>query len=428
MVPYVQLSKSELLEELARVDALFAHAKSLGLRLDISRGKPSVDQLDLSAPMLSAVIDNADCWDDGIDARNYGHLSGLPSCKRLFADLLSVDPEQVIVGGSASLQLMYMLISTAFTHGLKNSVSPWSARGTLRFLCPAPGYDRHFRITEHFGIEMIPIPLNSDGPDMDAVEQWIADPSVVGMWCVPKFSNPDGIVYSDTVIRRIASMRPACTDFTLMWDNAYCIHEFSGDYIDLPDILSIAKEYGNEEMIYEFASTSKITYSGAGVSCICACESNIAYLMKMLTPQIISFDKVNQLRHARFLKSREHTIAFMRKHAEHLRPRFNMVLSHLDEQIAPLQIATYTRPCGGYFISLYTMLGTAKRTCELCKEAGLIITPAGATYPYGIDPLDSNIRIAPSYPPLEELRVASELLCICIRKSALERLLKELGE
>lgn len=428
MVPYVQMSRSELQEELSLVNALFAHAKSLGLRLDISRGKPSVEQLDLSAPMLSAVIHNEDCLENGIDARNYGHLSGLPSCKDLFADLLSVRPEQVIVGGSASLQLMYMLISTAFTHGLKNSVSPWSARGTLRFLCPSPGYDRHFRITDHFGIEMIPIPMNSDGPDMDAVEQWIIDPSVVGMWCVPKFSNPDGVVYSDTVIRRIAAMRPACADFTLMWDNAYCIHEFKGEYIDLPDILSLAKQYGNEEMVYEFASTSKVTYSGAGVSCICACESNVEYLMKMLMPQIISFDKMNQLRHVRFLKSKENTIAFMREHAKHLQPRFDMVLSYLDHEIAPLQIATYSRPLGGYFISLYTLQGTAKRTCELCKEAGLVITPAGATYPYGIDPLDSHIRIAPSYPPLDELKVASELLCVCIRKSALERLLKDHSE
>ncbi|MBQ2201682.1 MAG: aminotransferase class I/II-fold pyridoxal phosphate-dependent enzyme, partial [Clostridia bacterium] len=331
---------------------------------------------------------------------------------------------EVIVGGSASLQLMYNLIATAFTHGLLHSPEPWSKRGKTRFLCPAPGYDRHFRITEFFGMELIPIAMTDEGPDMDAVLQWIKDPTVLGIWCVPKYSNPDGIIYSNRVIHALASMKPAAPDFALMWDNAYCIHEFDGDYVPFPDILKLCAEYGNADMVYEFASTSKVTFPGAGISCMCASEANIAYFQKTLGVQIISFDKVNQLRHVRFLKDKPTTLALMKKHAEILKPRFAAVCDALDREIVARGIGHYNRPKGGYFVSLYAMPQTAKRTLQLVKEAGVTMTPAGATYPYGQDPFDSNIRIAPTLPPVEELTVAIDVFCLCLRIAALEQLLK----
>ncbi len=424
MIPYPQMDKPALSAELETVTKAYEAVKAKGLKLDMSRGKPGKLQLDLSNDMLKVLSDREDCFDDALDVCNYGNLCGIPSARKLFAELLDVRPSEVIVGGSASLQLMYNLISTAFSHGLLHSPEPWSRRGKVRFLCPAPGYDRHFRITEFFGMELIPIAMTEEGPDIDAVLQWIKDPSVLGIWCVPKYSNPDGIIYSDRVIHALASMKPAAPDFAIMWDNAYCIHEFDGDFVPFPDILKLCAEYGNADMVYEFASTSKVTFPGAGISCMCASEANIAYFQKTLGVQIISFDKVNQLRHVRFLKDKETTLALMKKHAEILKPRFAAVCDALDREIVSRGIGRYNRPKGGYFVSLYAMPQTAKRTLQLVKEAGVTMTPAGATYPYGQDPFDSNIRIAPTLPPVEELEQAIDVFCLCLRIAALEQLLK----
>lgn len=424
MIPYPQMDKPALSAELETVIKAYEAVKAKGLKLDMSRGKPGKLQLDLSNDMLKVLSDREDCFDDALDVCNYGNLCGIPSARKLFAELLDVRPSEVIVGGSASLQLMYNLISTAFSHGLLHSPEPWSRRGKVRFLCPAPGYDRHFRITEFFGMELIPIAMTEEGPDMDAVLQWIKDPSVLGIWCVPKYSNPDGIIYSDRVIHALASMKPAAPDFAIMWDNAYCIHEFDGDFVPFPDILKLCAEYGNADMVYEFASTSKVTFPGAGISCMCASEANIAYFQKTLGVQIISFDKVNQLRHVRFLKDKETTLALMKKHAEILKPRFAAVCDALDREIVSRGIGRYNRPKGGYFVSLYAMPQTAKRALQLVKEAGVTMTPAGATYPYGQDPFDSNIRIAPTLPPVEELEQAIDVFCLCLRIAALEQLLK----
>ena len=424
MIPYAQLDKSSLEQELKAVQEQYAAIKAKGLKLDMSRGKPGKEQLDLSNDMLKVLNDREDCYDDALDVCNYGNLAGIPAARKLFAELLGVKPSEVIVGGSASLQLMYNLISTAFTHGLLHSTEPWSKKAKTRFLCPAPGYDRHFRITEFFGMELIPIAMTDEGPDMEAVLQWIKDPDVLGMWCVPKYSNPDGIIYSNRVLQQIASMKPAAPDFALMWDNAYCIHEFDGDFVPFRDMLSLCAEYGNADMVYEFASTSKVTFPGAGISAFCASEANIAYFQKTLGVQIISFDKVNQLRHVRFLKDRETTLALMKRHAEILKPRFDAVCNALDREIVSRGIGRYNRPKGGYFVSLYAMPQTAKRALALVKDAGVTMTPAGATYPYGQDPFDSNIRIAPTLPPVEELQQAIEVFCICLRIAALEQLLQ----
>ena len=425
MIPYSQMDKAALEAELKTVTEAYEAQKAKGLKLDMSRGKPGRMQLDLSNDLLKVLSDREQCFDDALDVCNYGNLFGIPSARALFAELLDVKPSEVIVGGSASLQLMYNLISTAFTHGLLHSPEPWSKRGKVRFLCPAPGYDRHFRISEFFGMELIPIAMTAEGPDMDAVLQWIKDPSVLGIWCVPKYSNPDGIIYSNRVIRALASMKPAAPDFAIMWDNAYCIHEFDGDYVPFPDMLKICAEYGNADMVYEFASTSKVTFPGAGISCMCASEANLAYFQKTLGVQIISFDKVNQLRHVRFLKDKETTLALMKRHAAILKPRFDAVCDALDREIVPRGIGRFNRPKGGYFVSLYAMPQTAKRALQLVKEAGVTMTPAGATYPYGKDPFDSNIRIAPTLPPVEELNAALEVLCLCLRMAALEQLLRE---
>ena len=428
MIPYSQLDKSALEAELKTVTEAYEAVKAKGLKLDMSRGKPGKAQLDLSNDMLKMLSDREDCYDDTLDVCNYGNLAGIPAARKFFGELLDVKPSEVIVGGSASLQLMYNLISTAFSHGLLHSPEPWCKRGKVRFLCPSPGYDRHFRVTEFFGMELIPIAMTDEGPDMDAVLQWIKDPTVLGIWCVPKYSNPDGIIYSRRVIHALASMKPAAPDFALMWDNAYCIHEFDGDYVPFPDILKLCAEYGNADMVYEFASTSKVTFPGAGISCMCASEANIAYFMKTLGVQIISFDKVNQLRHVRFLKDKPTTLALMKKHAEILKPRFDAVCDALDCEIVSRGIGRYNRPKGGYFISLYAMPQTAKRALQLVKEAGVTMTPAGATYPYGQDPFDSNIRIAPTLPPVEELTEAINVFCLCLRIAALEQFLRSVAE
>ena len=422
MTAYAQMTEQERKEEYARLQREFDALKAQGLSLNMARGKPGKAQLDLVSDIFDLMQKPEDYVSDGIDVRNYGELTGLPAAKRLFADILGCRPEQVFVGGNASLQLMYDTVSKAYTHGLLHSEKPWCKEETLKWLCPAPGYDRHFKVTESFGFELITIPMTDEGPDMDAVEEAIKDPAVKGMWNVPKYSNPDGIIYSAETIRRIASMKPAAPDFLLMWDNAYCIHEFEGDYVEFPDILSECEKYGNADMVFEFASTSKVTLPGAGISCFACSEANMEYMKKLLTVQVISFDKVNQQRHVLYLKDKAHTLELMKKHAAIMGPKFRAVVDTLDKEIAPLDIASWRRPKGGYFVSLNAMPGTAKRTLALCKEAGVTMTGAGATFPYGKDPQDSNIRIAPSLPPVEELEQAIAVFCTCLKMAALEKL------
>ena len=422
MTAYPKMTAEERKAEYAKVTQEYEDLKACGLKLNMARGKPGKAQLDLVSDIFSLMQKPEDYVSDGIDVRNYGELSGLPAAKRLFAEILGCKPEQVFVGGNASLQLMYDTISKAYTHGLLHSERPWCREPVVKFLCPSPGYDRHFKVTESFGFELVTIPMTDEGPDMDAVEEAIKDPAVKGMWNVPKYSNPDGIIYSAETIRRIASMKPAAPDFLLMWDNAYCIHEFEGDYVEFPDILSECEKYGNADMVFEFASTSKVTLPGAGISCFACSEANMAYMEKLLTVQVISFDKVNQQRHVLYLKDKAHTLELMKKHAAIMGPKFRCVVEALDREIAPLEIASWRRPKGGYFVSLNAMPGTAKRTLALCKEAGVTMTGAGATFPYGKDPQDSNIRIAPSLPPVEELEQAIAVLCVCLKMAALEKL------
>ena len=422
MTAYSKMTAEERKAEYAKVSREYEDLKARGLKLNMARGKPGKAQLDLVSDIFSLMQKPEDYVSDGIDVRNYGELSGLPAARRLFAEILGCKPEQVFVGGNASLQLMYDTVSKAYTHGLLHSERPWCKEPVVKFLCPSPGYDRHFKVTESFGFELITIPMTDEGPDMDAVEKAIQDPAVKGMWNVPKYSNPDGIIYSAETIRRIASMKPAAPDFLLMWDNAYCIHEFEGDYVEFPDILSECAKYGNADMVFEFASTSKVTLPGAGISCFACSEANMAYMEKLLTVQVISFDKVNQQRHVLYLKDKAHTLELMKKHAAIMGPKFRCVVEALDREIAPLEIASWRRPKGGYFVSLNAMPGTAKRTLALCKEAGVTMTGAGATFPYGKDPQDSNIRIAPSLPPVEELEQAIAVLCVCLKMAALEKL------
>ena len=422
MKPYRELTRAERQTEYAAVRAAYDSQRAQGLQLNMARGKPGREQLDLVTPLLTIISRPEDFGATGIEERNYGEVAGLPETKALFAEILGCKSEQVFVGGNASLQLMYDAVSKAFTHGLLHSEQPWSKLTEVKWLCPAPGYDRHFKVTETFGVKLITVPMTADGPDMDVVEELVKDPAVKGMWNVPKYSNPDGIIYSDETIRRIAALKPAAPDFMLMWDNAYCIHEFDGDFVPFPDIIGLCAENGNADMVYEFASTSKVTFPGAGVAVMAASEANIAYLTKLINVQTIGFDKINQLRHVRFLKDKAHTLELMKQHAAILAPKFHTVLDALDREIAPLEIAQYKRPTGGYFISLDAMPGTAKRVVQLCREAGVILTGAGATFPYGVDPADSNIRIAPSLPPVEELQQAIAVLCNCLKLAALEKM------
>ena len=424
MKPYAEMTIEMLQAEYATAREKFEACKNKNLKLNMARGKPSKVQLDIAAELLTVIQKPEDCFDGDIDARNYGELAGLPCARAYWADVLGCKPQQTVVGGSASLNLMFDVIARAYSHGLLHSPRPWCREETVKFLCPSPGYDRHFRITEFFGAELITVPMTEEGPDMDLVEKLVEDSSVKGIWCVPKYSNPDGIIYSDTTIRRLAGLKAAAPDFLLMWDNAYCVHEFDGEFIPFADIISVCEEAGNPDMVFEFASTSKITVAGGGISVMAASEANIQYMLKLLGNQTISYDKLNQLRHVRFLKDKAHTLEIMKRHAEIMSPKFAAVTDWLDREIAPLQIANWNDPKGGYFVSLNAMPGTAKRTLALCKEAGVTMTDAGATFPYGKDPQDSNIRIAPSLPPVEELEQAMEVFCTCLKVSALEKLLK----
>ena len=419
---YTEMTLAQRQAEYAAVRAAYEQQKSLGLNLNMARGKPGRDQLDMVMDIFDVLKTPQDYIIDGVETRNYGEVAGIPAARALFAELLGCKASQVFVGGNASLQLMYDAVSKAFTHGLLHSEKPWCKLNKVKWICPVPGYDRHFKVTQSFGVEMISVPMTAAGPDMDMVEELVKDPAVKGMWNVPKYSNPEGVVYSDETIRRLAAMKPAAPDFMLMWDNAYCIHEFDRDFAEFPDILQLCADYGNADMVYEFASTSKVTFPGAGVGVMAASEDNIAYFTKLINIQTIGFDKINQLRHVRYLKDKATTLALMKRHAAILAPKFHAVLNALDKEIAPLGIADYKRPVGGYFVSVDTMPGCAKRTLALCKEAGVTMTGAGATFPYGIDPHDSNIRIAPSFPPVSELEQAIAIFCNALKLAALEKL------
>ena len=425
MSAYACRNREELLNEANKMRARFSELQKKNLSLDMSRGKPSGAQLDLVSDLLTVLTDKDDCILNGYDCRNYGDLAGLQCAREYWADVLGCKPSQTFVGGNASLSLMHDLIARAYTHGLVDSPRPWRKEEKLKFLCPVPGYDRHFRITETYGFEMIPVPMTPDGPDMDVVEELVKDPAVKGIWCVPKFSNPQGYIYSDFTIQRFANLKPAAPDFVIMWDNAYCVHEFEGEFQSFRDIISLCAEAGRPNMVYEFASTSKITFPGAGISVIASSEENIAYWNKLAGVQNISYDKINQLRHVLFLKNKTHTLELMKKHAEIMQPKFHLVLKMLRKELTNKGIAHWHHPEGGYFVCVAAMPGTAKRTLELCKRLGVTFTAAGSTHPYGIDPEDSMIRIAPSYPPLEELELAMNVFCVCLKIAALEKYLGE---
>ncbi len=423
MKKYAEMNLEELKAELETVEKRYAEIKALGLNLDISRGKPGKEQLDLVSDIFDVMPSEADFQIDGNDVRNYGVLDGIKPAKQLFAEILDTNPENVFVGGNASLQLMYDTVAKAYTHGLFKSDKPWSKLEKVKWICPVPGYDRHFAICESFGMETINVPMTETGPDMDMVEELVKDPEVKGMWNVPKYSNPDGIIYSRETIDRIAALKPAAKDFIIMWDNAYCIHEFDGDYVPFPDILSACEKAGNPDMVFEFASTSKVTLPGAGVACFACSKDNMDYMKKLIGIQAISFDKTNQLRHVLYLKDKEHTLDLMKRHAGVLGPKFRTVLDKLETEIEPLGIAEWQKPKGGYFISVNCMHGTAKEVWRLCKEAGVVMTGAGATYPHAEDPNDSNLRIAPSLPMPEILSQAMDVFCISLKLAALRKLL-----
>lgn len=424
MSDYRKMTKEMLLAEKADLEKAYGDFKALGLKLNMARGKPGPHQMDLAMNLLK-VSDYT--TEDGTDARNYGNLEGLEEARALFGEVMGVKPENVFVGGNSSLQLMYNLVAIGYTFGFQDSPCPWSAVEKPKFLCPVPGYDRHFRITEEFGIEMINIPMTPEGPDMDMVEKLVAeDDTIKGIWCVPQYSNPDGYTYSDETVRRFASMKTAAPDFKIFWDEAYIVHHLTDEIIETPVLLEEACRYGNEDRVFMFTSTSKITFPGAGVSALACSENSMKYVCKRFEVMIISYDKMNQLRHVRFLKNKAGVLAHMQKHRRRLVPCFDAVKCTLDHELTPCgDIAHWTNPKGGYFISLYVMPGCAKRVAELCKQAGLVLTGAGAAYPYGRDPEDSHLRIAPTYPSLDEVEKASLLLTVCVRLAVVEKLLAE---
>lgn len=420
-----QMSREDLTELKDKLAREYAEYQAMGLKLNMARGKPGSDQLDLSAPLMTILAEDDYLAADGTDVRNYGGLDGLPEAKALFGQFFEMDAANVIIGGSASLNLMYDTIVRAMLHGVQPQSIPWGKQDEVKFLCPVPGYDRHFTICEMMGIEMITVPLLSHGPDMDLVEKLVKeDAAIKGIWCVPMYSNPTGITYSDDTVKRLAAMETAAEDFRIFWDNAYGVHHL--DKNDRDYLLNIYEEclaQGHEDRVYLFASTSKITFAGSGISAMAASPANIAYTKKLLNAQTISYDKLNQLRHVRFLEDIHGIHAHMEKHAAILKPKFQAVLHALETQLAPLDCAQWENPKGGYFVSVDTLPGCAKRVVALCKEAGVVLTGAGATYPHGQDPQDSNIRIAPSYPPVEELVKAMDLFCLCVKLASAEKLL-----
>ena len=423
MSNYLSLTKEALRDEFSKIKKQYEELKLAGLSLDMSRGKPGASQLDLSNELTDMVGTKTNYkTKNGIDCRNYGGLDGIDEIKELFSNLLGMDKKNIICGGNSSLNMMFDTITQGMVSGFGEA--PWLLQGKIKFLCPAPGYDRHFGICEHYGIEMITVKYNSDGPDMDAIEELVKDPTVKGMWCVPKYSNPLGLTYSDEVVKRIAALKPAAKDFRIMWDNAYIIHDLYDETDPLLNIYDECKKCGNEDMVFIFTSTSKVTFPGAGVAVQAASDNNIALLKKRITMQTIGPDKMNHLSHARMFDTVDKLYAHMNKHAEVLRPKFEACIDTFNKELSGLGIAEWTKPRGGYFISMEVLSGCAKRTAELCREAGLVLTPAGATYPYGVDPVDSNLRIAPSFPTAEELKKAAEVLCVAVKYAALEKLIK----
>ena len=422
MAAYKDLTKEELLELKAELTAKYKEYQGMDLSLNMARGKPSVEQLNLSMGMMDVLSSSDDLTcEDGTDCRNYGVLDGIAEAKELLADMMEVAPANVIIYGNSSLNVMYDTISRSVTHGVMGS-TPWCKLDKVKFLCPVPGYDRHFAITEYFGIEMINIPMTPDGPDMDLIEKLVAeDDAIKGIWCVPKYSNPQGYSYSDQTVRRMARLEPAAPDFRIYWDNAYCVHHLYDDQQDhLIEILAECKRAGNPDLVYKFASTSKISFPGSGIAAIATSPNNLEDIKKQLAHQTIGHDKVNQLRHVRFFGDIHGMVEHMRRHADILRPKFEMVEEVLERELGGLEIGTWTSPRGGYFISFDSLPGCAKKIVARCKKAGVIMTGAGATYPYGKDPRDSNIRIAPSYPPLNDLKLAAEIFALSVKLCSVE--------
>ena len=426
MKSYSELTREELLELKSELEKKYEEAKAEGLALDMSRGKPSPAQLDLSRGMLDVLNSSSELKaENGTDVRNYGLLEGIYEARKLMGDIMGVPAENVIVCGNASLNIMYDLVSRAEVFGF-DGCTPWAKLDKVKFLCPAPGYDRHFGITELFGIEMITVPMNEDGPDMDIVEKYVNnDESVKGIWCVPKYSNPQGVVYSDETVKRFAALKPAAKDFRVFWDNAYAVHDlYPEKEVKLLNIFDECKKNGNENMVFELCSTSKISFSGAGISAVASSKNNIEEIKKYMTKQTIGYDKINQLRHVKYFKDINGIKEHMKKHAALLRPKFEAVLDTLEKDLAGTGVGTWTKPLGGYFISFEGLEGTAKAIVQKCKDAGMTLTGAGATYPYKNDPKDSNIRIAPSYPSLEEMSKAAALFTICVRLVSIDKILE----
>jgi len=425
MTAYKDLSREELLEIKKKLEKEFDKVRAQGLHLDMSRGKPSKAQLDLSMGMMDVLTSDSDlvCI-EGVDCRNYGVIDGIKEAKQLFADMMEVPKDNIIIFGNSSLNVMYDTVARAMTHGIMGS-TPWCKLDKVKFLCPVPGYDRHFAITEHFGIEMINVPMTENGPDMDIVQQYVEnDPAVKGIWCVPKYSNPQGITYSDETVHRFATLNPAAEDFRIFWDNAYGIHHLYEDKQDyLIEILMECKKEGHPDMVYKFGSTSKISFPGSGIAAIAGSDANMADIRQMMAVQTIGHDKLNQLRHVRFFKDIHGMVTHMKLHAEILRPKFEAILTCLDKELSGLEIGTWLAPRGGYFISFDAMEGCAKAIVAKAKEAGLVMTPAGATFPYGNDPKDSNIRIAPSFPTPEELAVATKVFVLSVKLVSIDKIL-----
>lgn len=424
MAEYTKMNAAELGELKSALEAEYQKQCALGLNLDMSRGKPGADQLDLCEGLLTAVSTSEEAVLNGTDLRNYGGLDGIAPMKALFAELLGVSEKEVLVGGNSSLNMMFDTIARAMLFGVMGE-KPWSQQGEIKFLCPSPGYDRHFAVCEAFGISMIPVPMKNDGPDMDVVEKLVAeDASIKGIWCVPKYSNPQGITYSDEVVVRFANLKPAAKDFRIFWDNAYCVHDLSDTPDQLKEILSACREAGNPNLVFEFASTSKVSFPGGGVAVMVASEENLADAKKIITFQTIGPDKINQMRHVRYFKDADGVRAHMKRQAALLKPKFDIVCDTLEQELSGLGIASWVRPNGGYFVSLDVLPGCAKAVHTLLKNANVVMTKAGATYPYGNDPQDSNLRIAPTLPTVAELEVAMKMLCLCVRLAAVNKLLE----
>ena len=430
MKPYAEMTKEELLSLRQDLKAQYHEFQAKDLKLDMSRGKPCVEQLDLSMGMMDVLSSTSDLTcEDGTDCRNYGVLDGIREAKELLGDMIEVPADNIIIYGNSSLNVMYDTISRSMTHGVMGN-TPWCKLDKVKFLCPVPGYDRHFAITEYFGIEMVNVPMTEEGPDMDIVEELVSkDESIKGIWCVPKYSNPTGNSYSDQTVRRFARLKPAAADFRIYWDNAYSVHHlYDDDQDNLIEILAECKRAGNPDLAYKFSSTSKISFPGSGIAAVATSHNNLEDIKKQLRMQTIGHDKVNQLRHVRYFKNIHGMVEHMRKHAEILRPKFEAVEAILERELGGLGIGSWTSPKGGYFISFDSLDGCAKSIVARCKKAGLIMTGAGATYPYGKDPHDSNIRIAPSYPPLSDLILAMELFALCVKIVSIDKLLAEMNE